>query len=263
MRITDGQPNAIILRALLFGALLSLTPACGPSLSQIETGKIVKTNEAAFDDFFKAVLALSDDSKRAEAERKAIYADLAKALGLTADADEQAILTSAKETAKKLDAEGTSLHLELAPEAKLCVLATKRGKASIDTEALGKAIDAATKSALALAKRMDDITIRTKELDKQRLDLATKPNAKKGDTESELEGAGKVLVETRERATQEEGLVASFLVSLTSALETGAVDTALARFTGKSPKPAGGRPGGGAGQGTAAPKPKPSDDFEP
>lgn len=263
MRIRERQPNAFKLRALLIGALLSLTPACGASLSQIETGKVVKTNEAAYDDFFKAVVTLSEDTKRAEAERKTIYADLAKALSLAADADAQAILASAKETAKKLDTEGTSLHLELAPEPKLCVLTTKRTKGSVDIEAFTKAIDAASKASITLTKRMTDNAARARELDKQRIDLASKPAAKKGDIEEELAGAQKVLAETRERATQEEGLLSAFLVSLTSAVETGAVDLALARFTGKTPKAAGGKPGGGAAQGSAAPKPKPSDDFEP
>jgi len=264
VRIDVVRKSAQALRPLALGALVALAGACGPTMSQIETGKVVTTNDAAFDDFFKAVVALREDSLAAEKERKAAYAELAKALGLTADADVVSLLDTAAQTAKKLDGEGVSMHLELTPEPKLCVLASKRPKGGSDPEALSKAVETAVKTSLGLAKRMGDVAVRSKELEKQRLDLAGKPAAKKGSIEDELTGAQKVLAETRERATNEGGLASSFIVSLALALETGAADTALARFTGKTGKPmGGGRPGAGAGQGSPTPKPKPSDDFEP
>jgi len=252
-----------VRRVILAAALVALAPACGPKVSQIESGKAVTTNEAPFDDFFKAVVALREDSLRAEGERKTIHADLAKALGVAADADMGSVIEAAAQKAKKLDGEGTSLHLELAPEPKLCVLAGKRPKNGEDPEPIAKAVEASVKASLALAKRMSEVAAKSKELDKQRLDLAGKPAAKKGDIEGELEGAKKVLAETRERATNEAGLSSSFIVSVALALETGAADTALARFTGKTARPGRAGGGGGAAQGGPAPKPKPSDDFEP
>jgi len=111
---------------------------------------------------------------------------------------------------------------------------------------------------------MGELEARARDLDKKRVELASTPAAKKGDAAREMEASVKVIAEIRERATMEGGLASSFVVGLSLALETGAAETALARFTGKTARPGGGRPaGGGPATGAAAPKPKPSDDFEP
>jgi hypothetical protein len=258
-------------RSLVAAALVASAVAgagCAPSLTQIEQGKVVTTNDPPLDDFFKAVVALRDDLLAAERERKTAHEEFSKAIGVAPDMDASGALDATAVKAKKLDGEGTSLHLELTPEPKLCVLAGKR-KGSEDPEAIAKAVEPAVKASLGLARRMGELEARARELDKKRVDLAASPAAKKGDAASELEGAKNVLAEIRERATMEGGLASSFVVGLSLALETGAADAALARFTGKTQRPGGGgRPGGGApgagaGQGSPAPKPKPSDDFEP
>ena len=264
MRLSSGRAFAW---AIIVAASLSSFAGCGPTLSQIEQGKAITTKEAALDDFLKSVVALRTEIDRAEGDRKASRAELVKALGLAETADAAAALEAAAKKAKTLDEAGTALHLELTPEAKLLVLAQKRGKTSEDPEALAKAVEQSVKSSLELSRRMSELEQRARFLDTKRSELGATPAAKSGDASRELKGAQVVLADLRSRAANEAGLASSFVVGLAMALETGAADAALAKFTGKAARP---RPGGGGGGGggapaggSPAPKPKPSDDFEP
>jgi hypothetical protein len=253
--------------SLTLALAMTLASGCAPSLSQIEQGKTPATKEAAYDDFFKAVIELRGEVDRAEADRKAARGELTKALGLAPDADATRALEAASEQAKKLQGTGTALHLEIAPQARL--FATRRGKpgAEGDAEALVKAVEQSVKSSIELARRMGDIEARARELDKQRADLASKPAAQKGDIGRELDGAKNVLATVSEKAASQGGLASSFVIGLALALETGAADAALAKLVPGKARPAGGggRPAAGPAQGGAQqPPPKPpSEDFEP
>ncbi|WP_170319442.1 hypothetical protein [Polyangium spumosum] len=254
-----------IAASVVVAASLSTLAGCGPSLSQIEQGKAITTKEPTLDEFLKSVVALRGEVDRAEGDRKAARAELVKALGLAETADASEALEAATKKAKALDEAGTALHLELTPDAKLLVLVQKRGKKTEDPEALAKAVEASVKASLDVARRMGELEQRARFLDTKRTELSTTPAAKSGDAARELEGARIVLADLRARATSEAGLASSFVVGLAMALETGAAETALAKFTGKSTRPRYGGGGGGAAPagGSPAPKPKPSDDFEP
>jgi hypothetical protein len=253
-------------RALVVATSLALASGCAPSLSQIERGQIPATKEAAYDDFFKAVIALQSEADRAEADRKGARGEFAKALGLAEDADATRALEAANERAKKLRGAGTALHLELTPEARL--LATRRGKPSAEgeAEALVKAVEQSVKSSLDLMRRMGGVEVRARDLEKQRAELATKPPAQKSEIGRELDGAKNVLVTVSEKAASQGGLASSFVVGLALALETGAADSALAKLVPGKARPAGGggRPAAAPAQGAAPPPAsKPSEDFEP
>ncbi|UQA62350.1 hypothetical protein [Polyangium aurulentum] len=254
-------------RALVVATSLALASGCAPSLSQIERGQTPATKEAAYDDFFKAVIDLRTEVDRAEADRKAARVELAKALGLAEDADAMRALEAAGERAKKLQGAGTALHLELTPEARL--LATRKGRpgAEGEAEALVKAVEQSVKSSLDLTRRMRGIEVRARDLEKVRTELASKPPAQKSDIGRELDGAKNVLVDVSEKAASQGGLASSFVVGLALALETGAADSAIAKLVPGKARPAGGgggRPAAAPAPGNAPPPPsKPSEDFEP
>jgi len=254
--------SSSLVWAFVVATGLMCSAGCGSTMSQIEQGKAITTKEATLDEFFKSVVELRGEIERAEDDRRSARADVVKALGLAESTQAEIALEAATQKAKKFDDDGTSLHLELTPAPKLCVLRKKRGKPAEDPAELAKAVEKSVKASIELAKRMGEIDQRARNLEAKRADLATKPAGKQGDAPRELEGAKVVLADVRARATNQAGLASSFVVGLAMAFETGAADTALARFNAKPRTWGGGRPGGGPAQGGPA-KPKPSDDFEP
>jgi hypothetical protein len=240
---------------------LGAAAGCAPSLSNIERGQAVVTKQSEYDAFFEAVLSLRKDADRAEAERKESRADLARALGIEANADAALTCEAATKKAKKLSELGTTLHLEIVPEAHLAVMKRGRG-ADADPAALVEAVEKSVKAQVTFTRRMAELLAAAHKLDEQRKDLAAQPTGQKGDVARELDGARNVIAHASDKAMMQAGLASSLVVGLALALETSG--DAPRRPAVRPGGGGGGRPGGGAPPPAGpAPKPKPNEDFDP
>ena len=289
-----ARPRAPVAAVAI--AIALATAGCfGRAATKIEAGESPSTGEAAYDDFFTAVLKARDEAKKAEEEESAARQELARALGADADA----MIDKAAERAKKLHDYGVLMHLQLLPSTRLLVKKSGDAPEGGDAESLTRSVETAAGKSMALARRVAEIGAQTAKLDKQRVELregtAQKlegaPSGKRAEIEKELDGSKAVLEETSGTSVRVAGAASRLLVDLARAVETGATDAegpppteacpppsaknakkgAASLPRGRAPKPPASQPRASAPAPAASPAPaakparkgKPSDDFEP
>jgi hypothetical protein len=209
-----------------------------------------------YDAFFREVGEVRSDADKAGAELKDAARPLTDAIGSQAK-NPPADFVRAE--AKKLQMDGTLLHLDLLPEAKLVT----SGKPDAPSEKLLSAAEQAAKGSLAVARRASEVLVRIADLERRHADLSSglaaafPDQSKRGEVSRELTAAGKVLEGARKAGEKHGGAASKLAIDLAMALETGAGSAAVA--TAK--KPAGKRGGGAKTGGGAVAKPK-GDDFD-
>ncbi|KYF97119.1 hypothetical protein BE20_39795 [Sorangium cellulosum] len=267
-------PGASRLRAAALALLLAaahapLLAACAAQASQLEQGRALRTGKQPYDEFFEAALALREESLKAEA-----LADAARDPRSAADT----ALDAARARAAELRASGVSLHVELAPEARLV---SARGGRSLDADDRDtvEALEASLKSSLAAAKQLGELSKRAAELEKQRASLAaswaeTMAGApQRREAKRELEAAERVLAEAGAVAERHAGRASKLALDLVLAVDAGVAPArrgAARRPTPRQPTGSAKAPpqrGSGAGAAPRPPKPPPppngEDDFDP
>jgi hypothetical protein len=264
-----------------------LAAGCAEQTPHILLGQPYATGNQAYDDFFKAVIALHAEAQRAEADERATHDALISALGLDPKTSTQMTVSEARQRAKKLRDGGLLLHLEITPETKVVTKKeTRDASLTSTTKDLLKAVEDSTRSALALTTRVSGIAARAAELEKTRADLRAQApakfsaeEAKRDEITQELDAAAKVLTETSELSNRYAGLSAKFVIDLAHALEFGDdVEAGADGGKGADARPAAKRPPSRPPSGAAGPRPPPAgkpppaagpknpkggDDFEP
>lgn len=297
-------------RSMLVALALSVATAVGAlgcvgcvgrAATKIEAGESPSTGEAAYDDFFKTVLDVREQAKRAADEETAARDELGRAVGSESGSSAEGMVGKTANSAKKLHDFGVRLHLQLLPTARLVVARSGDTPEAGETEALLRGVESAANKSMALARRLAELGTLTATLEKQRTELreatATKldslPSSKREEIEKELDGSKAVLAEASDASARVAGSASRFLLDLARAVETGATDAegpppaaACPPENAKTAKKAAAPPGRGrpskppaghapasarrpAASPTAAPAAKPArkaksgDDFEP
>ncbi|WP_437315383.1 hypothetical protein [Sorangium sp. So ce385] len=271
--------RAAALALLLAAAHAPLLAACAAQASQLEQGRALRTGKQPYDAFFEAARALREESLKAEALADAPRAELARAAGLDPRSAADAALDAARARAAELRASGVSLHVELAPEARLVSARGGRSLDADDRDAV-EALEASLKSSLAAAKQLGELSKRAAELEKQRASLAAAwaetmaGDPQRREAKRELEAAERVLAEAGADAERHAGRASKLALDLVLAVDAG---VAPARRGASTRRPTSRQPAGSAkappqrGSGAAAaprpPKPPPppngEDDFDP
>ncbi|WP_437997272.1 hypothetical protein WMF26_41580 [Sorangium sp. So ce185] len=276
-------PGASRLRAAALALLLAaahapLLAACAAQASQLEQGRALRTGKQPYDEFFEAALALREESLKAEALADAARAELARAAGLDPRSAADAALDAARARAAELRASGVSLHVELAPEARLVSARGGRALDADDRDAV-EALEASLKSSLAAAKQLGELSKRAAELEKQRASLAASwaetmaGDPQRREAKRELEAAERVLAEAGAAAERHAGRASKLALDLVLAVDAGVAPArrgAARRPTPRQPTGSAKAPpqrGSGAGAAPRPPKPPPppngEDDFDP
>ncbi|MEZ4310570.1 MAG: hypothetical protein R3F14_21215 [Polyangiaceae bacterium] len=243
-----------LTKLLCILALAALLPACGggPTRAQVERGQALTTGTEAFDTFFREVVEVAAEADKSTGEARDAGKPLTDALGAASKGTPPAGVVRAQ--AKKLQMDGTLLHLDLVPEAKLVT----SGKPDADTEKLLAAAEQSAKSSVTAARRSTELLTRISDLLRRYADLSDKAKStfpegdKRDEVSRELRASASVLEDARTKAETSAGTAARLALDLAMALETGAGSSTVAK---KPPKPAG-RPG------TAAPARPRGDDFD-
>lgn len=225
-------------RATVASLALALATSLGSagcpsrSATKIEAGEAPSTGEAAYDDFFKTVLDVREQAKRAADEETAARDELGRAVGSEGGASAEGMVGKTASSAKKLHDFGVRLHLQLLPTARLVVARSGDTPEAGETEALLHGVESAANKSMALARRLAELATLTATLEKQRAELregtATKldslPSAKREEIEKELDGSKAVLAEAGDSSARVAGSASRFLLDLARAVETGATD---------------------------------------
>ncbi|MBK8251432.1 MAG: hypothetical protein IPK82_02030 [Polyangiaceae bacterium] len=240
----------------LFAVSLAL-PACGgaPARTRIEKGETVSTGAEAFDTFFREVAEVNAEASKTSAEATDASKPLEGAVGEANKATPPPEVVRAE--AKKLQMAGNLLHLDLVPETKL----SSTSKLEAPSEKLLGAAEQSAKNAVAVARRASEVLVRIGDMERRARELLDKaksafPDAgKREEVVREISGAQTVLSAARAEVEKNGGIAARLALDLTTALETGAGSSVVAKKPGAT-KPGGTKPGG-----TTPTKPK-GDDFD-
>ncbi|WP_437568804.1 hypothetical protein [Sorangium sp. So ce542] len=270
--------RAAALALLLAAAHAPLLSACAAQASQLEQGRALRTGKQPYDEFFEAARALREESLEAEALADAARAELARAAGLDPRSAADAALDAARARAAELRASGVSLHVELAPEARLVSARGGRSLDADDRDAV-EALEASLKSSLAAAKQLGELSKRAAELEKQRASLSASwaetmaGDPQRREAKRELEAAERVLAEAGAAAERHAGRASKLALDLVLAVDAGVAPArrgAARRPTPRQPAGSAKAPpqrGSGAGAAPRPPKPPPppsgEDDFDP
>lgn len=243
------------LKHLAACVFVAFTAACSgaASSSHVAAGETFSTGNADYDAFFRDVVDVRSQAEKASADLEGISKPLRDALRIEATPSAPLPQEVVRTEAKKLQLDGTLLHLDLIPEVKVVV----SGKTDADDQKLFTSIEQTAKASVAMSRKTSELVARIHDLEKRRAELSdsvdksfTDPS-KREEVKRELKAAATILTDARSLGDRHGGAAARLALDLALAMETGAVGSA---------KPLKGPPPKGTGTGT---KPKPGgDDFD-
>lgn len=256
--VLSRAPGAAVLACALACGLACGAAACAaPAAStRIERGEKVTTGDQAFDAFFREVEEVKAEAEKTGADAAAAAKPLTDAIGAPSKGTPPPEVVRAE--AKKLQIDGTLLHLDLVPEAKLVTSA----KLDEPSEKILEGAEQAAKGSLAVARRGAEILLRIADLERRRVELVDKAKlvftdaTQRSAVSLELVAAAGVLETARQAAEKHAGAASRLALDLAVAMETGAGSGATARKPIARP---GARPGG---TGVSAPAKPKGDDFD-
>lgn len=250
-----SSPRLSVHALLIAASLAAFGCAAAAPTTRVERGETVTTGDAAFDAFFGEVAQVKAEADKAATEVSEAARPLVDAAGAPNKATPPPEVVRAE--AKKLQTDGTLLHLDLLPEAKLVTSSRLEGQ----SEKLLTAAEQSAKASLAAARHGAEILARVADLERRRAELVDQAKTAFSDTKQrdsvslELIAAASVLESARQAAEKHAGAASRLALDLAVALETGAGSSAVA----KKPAKPGWKP---SGTGVAAPAKPKGDDFD-
>ena len=235
---------------------------CGAGSSQLVLGKRVSTGKRNYDSYFEDVIDISEKVEALDSDLFPLRQPLTEILNVDVDASLPALLYATKKRAAKLKNYGVTANLQLTANPTVLI---ERGTMREDEkdEALFKAVQEAAVRAMATYLEYSTMLDQIVELDEKREPLAERverldPNhPQRKRIEVELVGAGKVLANAEKKLLRDTRTVAHFLVGLTDAVDTGALEqqaTKCNEALENASKPRWGRRSGGR----TRPRPRPA-----
>lgn len=239
MRLTPTASLVVLVAVLGAGS-----PACflfaGPT--HIEQGQAYVTGNGDYDAFFKEVVDASEESKKVAGDDGGTKAALAEALGLAPDAGGDEVSAALSERAKKLQASGVVLHLELMPEVRL----VRAGEGEVDesTQKVLTLLEQRVKASVEAAQRVGALPDKLARLERKRTELrggtaqafAVTKSETRSEIERELDAAKDIIARSATDGAKVAGDAARVALELARAVETGAGQAALE--AAKKPEPA-------------------------